>query len=1568
MSTDDTPVAVDEAKYGFELRSEVLRTIAMADEYRRGESDTLVVGRFDPTDPDSHNAASLEYVRGEETVTVEGSAKETVGHHRSTVAHSSRLHVEGNLNVSCKGDTMLIGGAVTENYIGATALLAGMSDDMIIGGGARVTAPTDITLAGLIGQEQKIGTAISDASLTEMAPSVVEREYGPGVHVCEMVIYNGVTYNTMATSLLPMIKTMSGIRNLLPIPGGGGGGGSSSAPSGPPLPAGAPPVEGAMVAGRAAGSTQNSSQVFDAADIARRAGDVAAMSEDNLNAIEDSRQINQAELLAQAQQMSSDMGQLEAATDVRNNPIQALQSADDPDWIRHSQGTEIGGTALVSDSQGTHVEIVDSYDDPDWLRALLGETNENLIETPATTEPLQSVKVPEGFDWSGSMDELFPDEASLSMVSGMPEGSWEDMRFNIAKQWRITFEANADLMDEASVMRAQAFSLVDSAMANNESPIAALIDFRNQRLVSGSNMNDVDIACSNVMGEMARRFPAYLEAPTSNDPSEWMIYHRNSALLSGDVELASQFQDQWNHYVKTGEITDITPVGVPPPAPVPDTVPPPVPPKAANRPATVPGGIPLPGIVPDDGAGALPSRPTSLADSDVPPLPPKRKNHVPQTPPGVDNGMALSKAPTSSGSRNGLAVDDAQSINPVSRLENAGVPDGASLQYNFDDGVAYNAADVMKTEPEPLPPPPVEDVSPSQIPDEVPRDNPAPEKTYNWDLPDEVDDDLDDVYETPGNWFAGGGPKVDDDGARWDRPPPVVPDDDDVAYADLDIDWMTTEAQFKRMDDSLSNIRLTSQSQPVAGTVTAAHEQLKLDIIRTLSGGYVDFDEDFLKILEESGSLEEMRALLVHAERTQPDPDVVRVSKRLVEHIDGVMSDLPTRHADLVDLSDARFKLPQDYLGTFDLNGDSVGKNSAFADVIDSKAKAYLRALGDNSPSEADQFYLKYLDRARNDCLNGTNPLHRIDIEMANLRADILRLPDGDPSRQVRLRELTDFRSQLIDISRNQLDFVNGRITPLDVPTSLPVLESPAPARPTPPPIAPRRRVAEPPPPVPTRNQPSPPVVPDEPVPPVPRKRRNVVPDTQYQSLVSNVPEPPTDDVPPLPPKRNRSAVPKTSNPVPVPPKGDISPAVIPDNARQFFGEASHRSSDLVYSSDAAIPKGHVLIVTDPRSTRALEASSDFRRSDNITGASRYRARPGDALYRVTQGAADGTSAVDHRYAQHMFDRFIDSTDNMTGVTDDGFTRLDFRAMQDLHDSMPVQPSRSVPSPRSAPTQLDQVDSYLSSLTLLQRNQRIESIKKGRNSIRAQMLKLLQPMVSTEDFRKLQAGAGVDYLRSILVNFRDEMTDPTGAAILNRYINWVDQSIYDLVPSYVNRLEYTTGTAATRLPDEYSGRILLGKDYVSKHSYFAGEVTGLYSGLNPERLNRPLTPKEIAYVTYATRAQTEVAGGINPIYRIDLEIAYLQRYGSDPQRPVRAVGDQLTYQQRINLLKQLRQDIIHITDTQLPFVNTPGNPVSSIGNIALPPSETLPPPVPVAPPPAQPANVGPPIPPRGRRP
>ena len=164
---------VDDA-FALEMRAETIEQLVGRDALRRGESERIEAGR-------SQTNATL--VAGRDRVRVQGTLHEHTGHGLGEQAAHLHTTVEGALDVhAASEDTVLLAGHMSDLWDGGAAIVAAMTDDTVAGGGIRVTTPLDLSVHGLMGVEERIGTCTVDAVLLEQSATHYEREYGPGAH------------------------------------------------------------------------------------------------------------------------------------------------------------------------------------------------------------------------------------------------------------------------------------------------------------------------------------------------------------------------------------------------------------------------------------------------------------------------------------------------------------------------------------------------------------------------------------------------------------------------------------------------------------------------------------------------------------------------------------------------------------------------------------------------------------------------------------------------------------------------------------------------------------------------------------------------------------------------------------------------------------------------------------------------------------------------------------------------------------------------------------------------------------------------------------------------------------------------------------------------------------------------------------------------------------------------------------------------------------------------------------------------------------------------------------------
>ena len=242
--------------YAMEVRAETLKNITYGDAVRRGEVDSLHAGKV----------AFADVVSGEERATISGKLTERSGRGAALVARKLETKIGGRMTISANGwkpasgeDGIVMGGALVDTWTGGLLIAAAMSDDLIAGAGVRLTSPADIWMSGLMGLQERPGTAQADGLLMDLAGTLFEREYGSGIHVAGVANFTGTVYQTQRVGFRPLMKVAMGVRNL--IPGAGGAAGEQTPPTPPAAPAGA--GEGAVVAHGAAGTATGSARSVD---------------------------------------------------------------------------------------------------------------------------------------------------------------------------------------------------------------------------------------------------------------------------------------------------------------------------------------------------------------------------------------------------------------------------------------------------------------------------------------------------------------------------------------------------------------------------------------------------------------------------------------------------------------------------------------------------------------------------------------------------------------------------------------------------------------------------------------------------------------------------------------------------------------------------------------------------------------------------------------------------------------------------------------------------------------------------------------------------------------------------------------------------------------------------------------------------------------------------------------------------------------------------------------------------------------------------------------------------------
>ena len=407
--------------FALETRVEELTYLSGDRRVRRGESDRLEVG----------SGPAQDIVSGTEHTRIGGTLSEHTGGNLSAQASRMETTVEGKLTQRFKSNTTLLGGAMTEVYTGGVFIGAGMSDDLVIGGGVRVTAPADLWLCGLIGMEEKVGSACADGALLELYRLAFEREYATGVHAAGAAVFSGTVHATLATGFRQLFKVSRGVRDL--TPGGNAEGGDAPAPPAAPAPAPAPGGEaasGGMLMAQGATGMEEAEDLAALEDIRHLFGDLDTT-------VDSGRTGDRAALLEDLGSLAkySETGEDVGDTGALANRLQegaGLSDVVDAEDLRAMLGLDEGPETL-DEARLVPDEVVDSQmldDDAHWVERVCIDPVESEVRYE---HPLGMDRVPERMDIG-----------QHRAAPGVPEDfDFERARIDFNRRYDIEFRPNA---------------------------------------------------------------------------------------------------------------------------------------------------------------------------------------------------------------------------------------------------------------------------------------------------------------------------------------------------------------------------------------------------------------------------------------------------------------------------------------------------------------------------------------------------------------------------------------------------------------------------------------------------------------------------------------------------------------------------------------------------------------------------------------------------------------------------------------------------------------------------------------------------------------------------------------------------------------------------------------------------------------------------------------------------------------------------------------------------------------------------------------------------------------------
>ena len=254
----------DEDGYAVEIRAERLRHQSVGTAVRSGELDVFEIGGSE---------GNSDVVAGVDRVRISGHLFERTGRSMVLLADQYILEVDGKLDVHSHWEEgVMMAGAMEETWSDGGAIFCAMSDDLIAGGGLRCSGPLDLWVHGLMGAEERPGSAFADGVLLELSGTHYEREWGHGAHLMGLGVYSATVYQTQVSDFRQLMKVSFGVRNILPGGGGGAGEPGVTPPPGAMAAAGGPGLVMALpmfVGSLALSATRLSGAI-------KRFGDVAA--------------------------------------------------------------------------------------------------------------------------------------------------------------------------------------------------------------------------------------------------------------------------------------------------------------------------------------------------------------------------------------------------------------------------------------------------------------------------------------------------------------------------------------------------------------------------------------------------------------------------------------------------------------------------------------------------------------------------------------------------------------------------------------------------------------------------------------------------------------------------------------------------------------------------------------------------------------------------------------------------------------------------------------------------------------------------------------------------------------------------------------------------------------------------------------------------------------------------------------------------------------------------------------------------------------------------------------------
>ena len=247
-----------EEGFALEIRAETIEQLTSRYALRRGDVERMEVGSSD---------SNTDAVRGRDRVKVNGRLQEHTGGSLMVDASNVEFEVDGNVDIHAtrESDSVRILGNMRDQWKGGLTQIGSTVGDLAYGGCIRVCAPLGANVAGLLYRGMMPAMAGADGVLSELGGLLVEREYGATKHRAMVAVFMGSLYIAERPGFLPLMRIVTGVRNLTSAAAGGEEDGSNA--SSPP-----PETEGSDSTSTAAtsatinsGSTSASTTSLDSA-------------------------------------------------------------------------------------------------------------------------------------------------------------------------------------------------------------------------------------------------------------------------------------------------------------------------------------------------------------------------------------------------------------------------------------------------------------------------------------------------------------------------------------------------------------------------------------------------------------------------------------------------------------------------------------------------------------------------------------------------------------------------------------------------------------------------------------------------------------------------------------------------------------------------------------------------------------------------------------------------------------------------------------------------------------------------------------------------------------------------------------------------------------------------------------------------------------------------------------------------------------------------------------------------------------------------------------------------------